>query len=77
MLALLTHLKELNLQNEQEIEADEYLDAFVALGGNPDKEGYVSKENLIQIIKAEFELTIDMEEFLRKIGGNADEISYY
>ena len=77
MLAVLTHLKELNLQNEQEIEADEYLDAFVALGGSPDKEGWVSKENLIQIIKAEFELTIDMEEFLRKIGGNAEEISYY
>ena len=77
MLATLTHLKELNLMNEQENEADEYLDAFVALGGSPDKEGCVSKENLIFIIKAEFELTIDMEEFLRKIGGNAEEISYY
>ena len=77
LLMTLTYLKELELQNEQENDADEYLDAFVALGGQPDKDGYVSKENLIQIIKAEFELTIDMEEFLRKIGGNSEEINYY
>lgn len=40
------------------------------MGGSYNREGYVSKENLIQIIKAEFELTIDMEEYLRGIGGN-------
>ena len=39
---------------------DEYLDAFVALGGEPDKEGYISKDVLVEIIKTEFELTIDM-----------------
>jgi len=33
LLACLTYLKELELQHEQENEADEYLDAFVALGG--------------------------------------------
>ena len=44
---MLTHLKELELQNEQENEADEYLDAFVALGGDFDKEGFISKETLI------------------------------
>lgn len=77
LLMTLTYLKELELANEQENDADEYLDAFVALGGQPDKEGNVSKENLIEIIKAEFELTIDMEEFLRKIGGNSEEINYY
>jgi len=47
LLMTLTYLKELELQNEQENDADEYLDAFVALGGQTDKEGYVSKENLI------------------------------
>jgi len=52
--------KELELMNETEYEANEYLDAFVALGGNPDKEGTIKKEMLIQIIKLEFELTIDM-----------------
>lgn len=70
LLAALTHLKELELQAEQENESDEYLDCFVSLGGQPDKEGYVQKETLINIIKEEFELTIDMEEFLRKVGGD-------
>ena len=65
------------MASEQENEADEYLDAFCALGGDPSKDGYVQKETLIQIIKLEFELTIDMEEFLRKIGGESDEINYY
>ena len=77
MLLTLTYLKELEVQNEQETDADEYLDAYVALGGLPNKDGSVSKERLIEIIKAEFELTIDMEEFLRKIGGNNEEINYY
>jgi|TARA_B110000285_G_C14861293_1_gene484710 hypothetical protein len=46
--------------NETEYEANEYLDTFVALGGEPDKEGTIQKETLINIIKVEFELTIDM-----------------
>ena len=37
------------------------VDAFVALGGMPTKEGTISKKTLIDIIKTEFELTIDME----------------
>lgn len=37
----------------------------------------MSKEILITIIKMEFELTIDMEEYLRKSGGDTDEIAYY
>ena len=77
LLAALTHLKELELQAEQENESDEYLDCFVSLSGQPDKEGCVSKESLIQIIKEEFELTIDMEEFLRKVGGDSEDINYY
>ena len=77
LLALLTYHKELDLNNEQEKEADEYIDAFVALGGEPDQSGYISKDQLIEIIKLEFELTIDMEEFLRKIGGNSEEVNYY
>ena len=52
------------------------MDAFVALGGSPDKEGHVSKDVIIQIIKAEFELTLDMEEVLQKITSD-DEINYY
>ena len=37
------------------------MDAFVALGGETNKEGTISKKTLIEIIKTEFELTIDME----------------
>ena len=37
----------------------------------------MSKEVLIQIIKLEFEMTLDMEEYLRKAGGETDEIAYY
>lgn len=53
------------------------VDAFVALGGLPTKEGTISKNTLIGIIKTEFELTIDMEDYLRKIGGDTDNINYY
>ena len=76
--------------NETEYEANEYLDTFVALGGSPDKEGTIQKETLINIIKVEFELTIDMvvstklcgcnlicvQDYLRKISQD-DEIDYY
>ena len=37
----------------------------------------MSKEVLIQIIKLEFEMTLDLEEYLRKSGGVGDEIAYY
>jgi hypothetical protein len=33
--------------NETEYEANEYLDAFVALGGSHDREGTIKKEMLI------------------------------
>ena len=87
LIQVLTHLKELELMHEQENESDEYckffslksskVDAFVALGGLPTKEGTISKNTLIDIIKTEFELTIDMEDYLRKIGGDTDNINYY
>lgn len=37
------------------------MDAFVALGGHPDKSGYVNKSTLMEIIKREFELSLDLE----------------
>ena len=52
--------KDQQLTNDIEGDVDEYLDAFVALGGQPDKDGFISKDVLVEIIKAEFELTIDM-----------------
>ena len=60
LLASIKWYKDQQLNNDQEGDVDEYLDAFVALGGQPDKEGFISKDVLIEIIKTEFELTIDM-----------------
>jgi Ca2+-binding EF-hand superfamily protein len=57
---VLTQIKRLELADDPTNDGDEYLDAFVALGGENDKSGKVSKEMLINIIKEEFELTIDM-----------------
>lgn len=37
------------------------VDAFVALGGQSDKTGYVDADKLIQIVKHEFGMTIDIE----------------
>lgn len=72
----LKHLKLLDMAEQDELETDEYLDAYVALGGMPDKSGTISKSRLIEIIKEEFELTIDMVEYLCKIGGDDEEINY-
>jgi len=47
--------------DEDQINYD-YIDAFVAMGGNPDTTGTVKRQKVISIIE-EFELTIDMEEF--------------
>jgi len=41
----------LELADDPNMEGDEYLDAFVALGGETNKEGYVEKSRLIEIIK--------------------------
>lgn len=51
LIAVLTFQKEVELMGEQESDSDEYLDAFVALGGGLDKEGEISKNMLIEIIK--------------------------
>ena len=60
LLLAIKWYKDQQLTNDYEGDVDEYLDAFVALGGQPDKEGFISKEVLVEIIKEEFELTIDM-----------------
>ncbi|KIZ06761.1 Dynein light chain, flagellar outer arm [Monoraphidium neglectum] len=42
------------------------LDAFVALGGNPDRSGKVSTEKLRATIKA-FELTLDVDRLIKEV----------
>ena len=45
----------------------ELLDAFVAMGGQPDGEGCVDANKLIQTIKEEFQMTIDIEALIQEV----------
>ena len=45
----------------------ELLDAFVAMGGEPDGEGCVDAQKLIATIKNEFQMTIDIEALIEEI----------
>jgi hypothetical protein len=49
------------------------VDSFVALGGHPDKSGFVSKSTLIHVITKEFELAFDPEELLE---GHSDQLTF-
>lgn len=51
-------------QAEQNDETDT-LDAFIALGGNPDRTGEISVEKLRSTVK-DFGLTIDIEKLIRE-----------
>ncbi len=43
------------------------MDAFIALGGEEGGEGCVDAEKLIQIIKHDFQMTIDIEALIREV----------
>jgi calmodulin len=43
---------------------EETLEAFVAMGGEENGEGFVDAELLIKIIKKDFEMTIDIEDMI-------------
>ncbi|KAL4486092.1 hypothetical protein ABPG72_004026 [Tetrahymena utriculariae] len=70
-----TYYQKLDEENENS-NFNEYVDAFVALGGNPDQTGKVSKQTILQIIKTEFELTYDMEVFLEKIEAGGEFLDF-
>ena len=50
------------------------MDAFVALGGSPDKSGMVNKSVLMEIVKREFELSLDLENMIE--GLQNDNLDY-
>jgi Ca2+-binding EF-hand superfamily protein len=50
------------LQNEEDT-----LEAFVALGGDPSGDGFIEISNLINILKNNFEMTIDIEKLIQDI----------
>lgn len=45
------------------------VDAFVALGGRADKSGVVNKKALIEIVKQEFEISLDLENMIEGFEG--------
>lgn len=46
------------------------------MGGNPDRTGVVKKEKLIDVIKNEFELTIDLEDLIEKSLTSSADLNY-
>ena len=49
----------------------------MALGGQADKEGFINADRLIEIIKHEFEMTIDIEKLIADIDEDGSgEIEY-
>ena len=54
-------------ENERGSSAEDLLDAFEAMGGEPDGEGAVDASKLIRTIKEEFEMTIDIEKLIEEI----------
>ena len=54
-------------ENEAGSSDEDLLDAFVAMGGQPDGEGSIDAETLIDTIKNQFEMTINIEELIQEV----------
>ncbi len=54
-------------ENERGSSEQDLLDAFVAMGGEPDGDGAIDATKLIKTIKEEFEMTIDIEKLIKEI----------
>jgi calmodulin len=67
-----SYLKELNLKEEEDEFDVDILNTFVAMGGNSDKTGTVKKQKLVDIIKTQFGLTIDIEQMFEEAGIDTD-----
>lgn len=65
-------IRSIQLQRELEHKIDKeqegnYLQAFIAMGGNPDSTGAISAEKLRKVIKEDFGLTFKIDELLEDI----------
>mmetsp|Transcript_5876 Transcript_5876/g.10458 ORF Transcript_5876/g.10458 Transcript_5876/m.10458 type:complete len:100 (-) Transcript_5876:324-623(-) len=62
---------------ENEDDEQDFIDAFVAMGGNPDKSGCVKADELVRIIRIKFEMTIDIERLIDEVDtDHSGEIEY-
>jgi len=57
-------------QSSKLLDDETVLEAFVACGGQPNGEGVVDSSKLIEIIKEQFEMTINIEKLLAEIDTN-------
>ena len=73
-----SYLKDLNLKEEEDEFDHDILNTFVAMGGNSDKTGVVRKQKLIDIIKVQFGLMIDIDHMFEEAGIEVDdELNFY
>ena len=64
-------------KNQSQSNEEDTLDAFVAMGGQDDGDGFIDADKLIRIIKEEFEMTIDIEKLIQDIDEDGSgEIEY-
>ena len=64
-------------KSEGEDETLDILDAFVAMGGNEDGGGNVDADKLIEIIKEDLKMTINIEEMIKEVDeDNSGEIEF-
>jgi Ca2+-binding EF-hand superfamily protein len=54
------------LKQQKEDEKDT-LDAFVAMGGNEDKSGSIDADLLIDVLKNQFKMTINIEALIKEV----------
>jgi Ca2+-binding EF-hand superfamily protein len=72
-----SYLKELNLKDEEDEFDYDILNTFVAMGGDSNKKGTIQKKKLIEIIKDQFGLTIDIEAMFEEAGLDiGDELNF-
>jgi len=68
-------LKAIQLQRDLEKRLDneaDFLAAFVAMGGHPDRSGTVSSDKLRRVIKDDFGLTFKIDELLEDLDSESD-----
>ncbi len=53
--------------NYKLLNEEETLDAFIAMGGNENGQGTIDSTILIQVLKRDFEMTVDIEKLLKEL----------
>ena len=68
-------LRAFEKQRGGQVDADEEadtVDAFVALGGNADKTGFVDNATLIRVVRDEFGMTIKLDKLIEELDVDKD-----